>query len=436
MNSTSKQVDVVIVGASVAGCTAAIFYAKKGLRVALIERNPNIDAYKKVCTHYLQSAAVPTIKRLGLEKEVEAAGGVRNSIDTWTRWGWVRPAANNRFYGYNIRRQTFDPMLRRKAASTPNVELMLGTTLRELTVDNSRVTGVKVEQNKQHVNIQARLVVGADGRNSRTAKLAGVSEKKTANNRFVYFAYYRNLTLSSGRRSQMWLLEPGVAYAMPNDDGTTLLAVMLPKTELATFKQDIESNFEGFINNLPEGPDLRNAKRTSDVMGMVDMPNIARAQVGPGVALVGDAALASDPLWGNGCSWAFQSARWLTDATTKALLTGSDEDVQQALEKYRHQHHARLSKQANRFAEFSSARPLNVVERVLYAAAALDSKFTHHTGAYPLRLNKDFHLPPVKVLSRALWLTLTNRVSAAKPASKQQPQKTRTVSNVYRHQGI
>ena len=74
MNGINKQGDVAIIGANVAGCTAAIFYAKKGLRIALTERNPDIDAYKKVYAHYLQATAVPTIKRLGFDQDIEVAG--------------------------------------------------------------------------------------------------------------------------------------------------------------------------------------------------------------------------------------------------------------------------------------------------------------------------------------------------------------------------
>ena len=49
--------DVAIVGASTAGCTAARLFGLRGARVALIERRPALDAYKTVCTHFIQSSA-------------------------------------------------------------------------------------------------------------------------------------------------------------------------------------------------------------------------------------------------------------------------------------------------------------------------------------------------------------------------------------------
>src|SRR5207302_6974910 len=82
--------DVAIVGASTAGCTAARLFALRGARVALIERRPSMDAYKTVCTHYIQSSATPTIEKLGLAPLLDGRGAVHNSIDLWTRdSGWI-----------------------------------------------------------------------------------------------------------------------------------------------------------------------------------------------------------------------------------------------------------------------------------------------------------------------------------------------------------
>jgi 2-polyprenyl-6-methoxyphenol hydroxylase-like FAD-dependent oxidoreductase len=87
----APEFDVAIVGASAAGCTAAILYGRAGASVALVERQPSIDAYKTVCTHYLQRSAVPTLERLGLVRRIEQAGGQPNHTDIWTRWGWATP---------------------------------------------------------------------------------------------------------------------------------------------------------------------------------------------------------------------------------------------------------------------------------------------------------------------------------------------------------
>src|SRR3954463_11199471 len=69
--------DVVVVGASTAGCTAARLFGQAGARVALIEKRPDADAYKVTCTHAILSSAAPTIGRIGLAPRLEARGAPR-----------------------------------------------------------------------------------------------------------------------------------------------------------------------------------------------------------------------------------------------------------------------------------------------------------------------------------------------------------------------
>jgi 2-polyprenyl-6-methoxyphenol hydroxylase-like FAD-dependent oxidoreductase len=105
-----QQFDVIVVGAGIAGCTAATLFARRGLNLALVERNADCKAYKRMCTHFIQASAVPTIRRLGLDKAIETSGGIPNRIDLWTRWGWIRGEPHNAqgepTHGYNIRRKS------------------------------------------------------------------------------------------------------------------------------------------------------------------------------------------------------------------------------------------------------------------------------------------------------------------------------------------
>jgi menaquinone-9 beta-reductase len=111
MSAAAGEYDVAIIGASVAGCTAVRLFALGGSRVALIEARPAIDAYKTVCTHFIQSSATPTIEKLGLAPLFEARGGVRNSADFWTHeTGWI-VTNDDAPYGYSVTRRTLDPIL-------------------------------------------------------------------------------------------------------------------------------------------------------------------------------------------------------------------------------------------------------------------------------------------------------------------------------------
>ncbi|MFL5803580.1 MAG: FAD-dependent monooxygenase [Roseiflexaceae bacterium] len=186
---------------------------------------------------------------------------------------------------------------------------MPGQTARGLLAADGRVTGVEIEgRDGQAHTIAARLVVAADGRNSPVAELANVPTRALPNQRFGYMRHYRNLPLASGSDAQMWLLDPDVAYAFPNDDGVTVLACFITKDKLPAFKADLRGSFERVFERLSLAPTLGAAEPVSKIMGALDLPIIVRRAAQPGLALVGDAALASDPLWGTGCGNAFQSA--------------------------------------------------------------------------------------------------------------------------------
>lgn len=425
MKHPTNQYDVIVIGASVGGSAAAILFAHQGLRVALLERHVDINAYKKVCTHYIQPVAVPIMQRVGLVDDIEAAGAIRNGGQAWTRWGWLGAGARKATdsYGYSLRREVLDPILHRHAAVTRGLDFMPGTSLRELVYEQDRVVGVRAKRmDGQKIELRAQLVVGADGRNSVTADLAGLPSQKHPNQRFIYFAYFRNLTLATGLRNQVWYLDPEVAYALPNDNGLTLLACALPKSRLAEFKQDVAGNFTRFFEGLPNGPNLQSAEQVSEVIGMLDIPLISRRPVAPGLALVGDAALAPDPVWGNGIGWAFQAAACLVDSTSDALGASRPAAVDEALERYRRQHRAAFAERFARDVDFAQARPFNIFERLMYSAAAQDPKLGQYTGPHTTRLAYLRYFPPPKAIAQALWVTLSARLKRLQQ-SLAQPQR-------------
>ena len=401
--------DAAIVGASIAGCAAATMLGRRGARVALIESHRDPAKYKTTCTHFIQPSATPTLERLGLVEPIEAAGGIRNGLEIWTRFGWVRPRPGDDHpvpaYGYSIRRERLDPMLRTLAAETEGVELMLGATAKEVLWSDGRPAGLRVERaDGGSDEIRAKMIIAADGRNSGMAVLTGVRGRVLPNNRFMYFAYYRDLDLICGTRSQFWFLDPDVAYAFPNDDGLTVMALVATKDKLPAFKRDIEESFLRYFDDLPLAPDVRGAERVSPMLGKLDMPNVYRPVAKPGIAFVGDAAMAADPLWGVGCGWALQSAEWLVEETAGALTGGGDLDA--SLERYRKRHFRSLVTHYLMTSDYSSGRRLNPLERFIFRAASRDHRTAltfHDIGTRSVPPQKMFS---PSVLGRAIWAAL------------------------------
>jgi menaquinone-9 beta-reductase len=360
--------DVVVVGASTAGCTAARLLGQAGARVALVEKRPDMDAYKTVCTHYIQSSATPTIERLGLAPALDERGAVHNSIDLWTPYsGWIR-ALDDVPYGYSVTRRTLDPILRRMAAETPGIELMTGQTAVGL-AGNGRIDGVELESaSRARRRLTARAVVAADGRDSGLGRLAGVPGRVRPHNRFFYWAYWSGVTPPT-KRARFWFTEPDCGYTFPNEDGLTLVLAGPHVNRLPEFRADLEGAYLRYMAALPDPPNLEGATRESKLLGKLKLPNVSRPAARPGLAFVGDAALASDPLWGVGCGWAFQSAEWLADELGPALQDGN---VDAALDRYRRQHRKRLGPHHFLIADLASARRANPFERAMFRASTRD----------------------------------------------------------------
>lgn len=393
--SAGYDYDVVISGASLAGSAAAILLARRGVRVALLERRSDPEAYKVLCTHSITANAYPVLDELGLVPALEKAGAVRNEARWYTRWGWIEPraapAGPELPHAYNIRRSTLDPLIRSRAARTPGVDLLLGHQVTGLVGEAGRTVGVRVSTPQGEREIRARLVVGADGKDSAVAKFAGVPARQYENTRFGYLAHFRNLPLHGGI-GQTWFLEPDMAYAFPNDDGVTVLAVLPDKKRLPAFREDLEGSFFAFVRALPEAPPIDSAERVSKIIGTVDYPLHSRKPTAPGVALIGDAALTGDPLWGVGCGWALESARWLADAVAPAA-TGRG-DLDRSLVVYARSHQRRLRGHQSLAADFAKARPFNPVERLVFSAAARDEALARHMHLFGQRL-----IGPVRFLN-------------------------------------
>src|SRR5437764_1543845 len=116
-------------------------------------------------------------------------------------------------------------------------------------MDGHRPTGVKIQhQDGSEREIDCRLLVGADGRNSHVAKLANIKETVKPNDRFAYYAHYRNVDLKGN--CQTWFLDPDWAGAFATDDDVVVAGVMLPRNKLAEWKKDLWGNLESFFERL------------------------------------------------------------------------------------------------------------------------------------------------------------------------------------------
>ncbi|HEX8753698.1 MAG TPA: NAD(P)/FAD-dependent oxidoreductase [Solirubrobacterales bacterium] len=408
--------DAVVVGASLAGCTTAILLARQGVRVALVEKSPDPDSFKRICSHFIQASAVPTLERLGLLDPILAAGGLRSRFRMWTRWGWVTPH-DDAAQAVNLRRSLLDPLVRNSAAQTPGVDLALGHRAVGLLRDGDAVAGVVTRDPAGgESRLRAKLVVGADGRDSKLAELAGVPERVLPHGRFAYGGYFEGEAPRHAPDASVWMLDPNWGAAFPTDNGLTFYAAMPTKDRLAEFKRDPGGALVAFLDGMPEAPPIRSGRPVEPILGKVEMPNRVRRTTAPGLALVGDAALALDPLFGIGCGWALQSGEWLADSVVPALH--GEEPLARGLRRYGRAHKRHLSGHARMINDYATGRKMNRGERAIFAAAARDRKVAQTFDRFGSR-----QIGPARMLTTALprAVVVNLRHNRADQAASQPP---------------
>jgi 2-polyprenyl-6-methoxyphenol hydroxylase-like FAD-dependent oxidoreductase len=380
-NGNRSDYDAVIVGASLAGCATAIALGRAGVSVALVEKQPDPAAFKRMCSHFIQASAVPALERL---EPIIEAGGMRSRMRAWTPWGWIEAPPSQAREAVNLRRELLDPLLRETAAATPGVELMLGRTAERLVHEGETVRGVVVRDREgEETSLRAQLVVGADGRDSRIAELSAVKTKVSAHGRFAYGAYFEGPPANADGASSIWMLDPNWAAAFPTDSGLTFYAAMPTKDRLPEFRDDPEGALVSFVGDIPEAPPIRTSRLASPVLGKIEMPNKVRVPVAPGLALAGDAAMAVDPLFGVGCGWAFQSAEWLACSVAPALR--GEESLQDGLKRYQRRHRRGLRGHATIINEYASGRKMRPGERLIFSASARDERLAQSFEAFGTR---------------------------------------------------
>ena len=236
--------DVVVVGARCAGSPTAMLLARAGLRVRLLERSVRLGDV--VSGHLIKPAGVARLRRWNMLDAVLATGCPQ--LDDRVLWLDGKPhRAPTPEPGTGTiapRRTVLDPILL-AAAEQAGARVEMGVSVHGLLRDGERVTGVRTSAGERH----ARLVIGADGRNSRIARLAGA---QTYHDQppvtFGYYTYWRGCPVTAVHA----LLEPGRFFgAFPVGGGLVLAFVQGPRDEYLTFRRDPLTAYVSELRSRP-----------------------------------------------------------------------------------------------------------------------------------------------------------------------------------------
>jgi 2-polyprenyl-6-methoxyphenol hydroxylase-like FAD-dependent oxidoreductase len=314
------EYDAIVVGARCAGAPTAMLLAQRGYRVLLVDRAEFPS--DTVSTHVVQAPAVAALHRWGLLGQVAASG--LPPMETYsfdfgpiTIKGTPRPAPDGPPHAYAPRRTVLDKILIDGAAKA-GAEVRERFSVEEVLVEDGAVIGIRGrDHGGGSVVERARVVVGADGRNSLVAKsvrAARYHEKPKLQS--GYYTYYSGLPTDGFeifiRPSRGW----GVA---PTNGGLTMVVVGWPHAELEAFKSDPEANLLSTFDLAPEFAERVRAATREERLTGASVPNFFRKPYGPGWVLVGDAGYNKDPITAQGINDAFRDAESVSAALDQAF---------------------------------------------------------------------------------------------------------------------
>jgi len=319
MIKMDSSYDIVVVGAGVSGAAAAILLRQAGMSVLLVDKRQRLEDYKLLCTHFVQPFTNSIFSDLGVEDLLSAEFSVRTRavfkvpggvIDTEGGYGTDAVTA----YAHNLERRVLDPALRQRAIDV-GVTLGLGTELVAMTpnVGGSLLT---LDRSGERLNVNARLVVAADGRGSRLAEIVGAVAETFPNDRSAYFGHCTGISAPTLNRSIFVLRNSEMSFLYPLINQRTLLSVYITADRAAQWGsgRDATSHLlDQFRSHIPD-MDFSRAEFDTQIFSYRRYNNLIRSPVFNGIAFVGDAAISIDPMSGVGCSFGLKSARLLADA--------------------------------------------------------------------------------------------------------------------------
>jgi len=303
-----EHFDVAIIGAGPAGSSAAIHLATKGYSVALLdkERFPR----EKLCGDFLNPVNWPMLRELKVERAVVARPHEKISVFRFTSFSGEEaeiplPAGRDEaVVGLGLRRFDLDYVLLERAKNL-GVTVLDGWKPQEL---ERQPDGWILKADKSDVfgELGARMLIGADGRNSWVAHHLGLADPAAMQGRSVGFQFRLKCASRARGKVEIHLFPGGYAGVVGVDGDTVTLGLAIEKHRL------LDGRPEEFLlrSILPQNPWLKKMLRGATVSEMRSTYPVyfpPRRAYTDGVLLVGDAARVNEPVTGEGIYFALKS---------------------------------------------------------------------------------------------------------------------------------
>ena len=326
--------DVIIIGGGPAGSTMGSYLSKAGVKNLILE------GHNQPRPHVGESLVLSTMRvfgELGLIDKLDQAGFPKKFGASWRDFNGKEQALHfaefrqegiDRDHTYHVDRSKFDLLLLKHAESLGS-EVHQGVQVKRVNFVNDQAVGVRARFAGQEIDIPAKIVVDASGRQTLLGRQLNLKQNDKIFNQYAVHGWFENVARGEDPRTADYIhiyflpVKRGWAWQIPITDTITSVGVVAEREVFQQFKTESERYFNTYVeSNKGLAKAMANARRINDFKTEGDYSYILDKFCGNGFLMVGDAARFVDPIFSSGVSVAMHSARFGAQTVLAALESG------------------------------------------------------------------------------------------------------------------
>jgi 1H-pyrrole-2-carbonyl-[peptidyl-carrier protein] chlorinase len=327
--------DVIIIGGGPAGSTMGSYLSKAGIKNLILEGHnqprPHVGESLVLSTMrvFSELGLLDTMDRSGFPKKYGASWRDFNGKEQALHFSEFRQEGIDRDHTYHVDRSKFDLLLLKHAESLGS-EVHQGVQVKRVNFADDYAVGVRAKFAGQEIDIPARIVVDASGRQTLLGRQLNLKQNDKIFNQYAVHGWFENVERGEDPKTADYIhiyflpVKRGWAWQIPITDAITSVGVVAEREVFQQFKTESERYFNTYVeSNKGLARAMANAMRVNDFKTEGDYSYILDKFCGNGFLMVGDAARFVDPIFSSGVSVAMHSARFGAQTIQAALESGN-----------------------------------------------------------------------------------------------------------------
>lgn len=353
------KTEIIIIGGGVAGSLCAILLAQQGINVTLVEQN-ELTLPKTPLPPHGRSVAlmhpdVTLLQEAGiwerLQKEICPLETMR-IIEGKVKTSFHAHEINLHEFGFNVPNNALRIALIKRLNELPNLTLKDKTELWDIQLSDTGITALLSDD----CEIEAQLIIGADGKNSKVRHIVNIDAIKTNYKQTALTCLIKH-SLSHNNTSNEFHKPGGPFTTVPCPDQTSTI-VWCENEETAQeyllFKKpDIENKIQELSQNILGDIQLESSLESYKLSGLV-----ARKFTAHRVALIAEAAHVLHPIGAQGLNLSLRDIHNLYTLVSRQKQLGLDLGSLSLLKEYK------ASRKHDTFSRFAGVTGFNNITSI------------------------------------------------------------------------